>query len=311
MNFCSTGLIAVFVIQLHYGYATGTSPVWLRVPSNGVEVGDKSDFRCLLSSNNSPAKVQKWEFNQQQIKTNNRLKIQPAHVLTILSAQPSDTGRYTCTALVNGHTVRASETLKVYERIVTYPMPPVKARIGTDATVKCNGEHFATLFWWKNDRMIQPRAPQLSRFRVVTTKNGSSLHITDVRNADNGTYVCEFIALRYKQLSVELLVEDPVTPSIQSVNTGKQPATTVKQPVTASSSVATAKSPTSSYLATPIATSQDKSVVYKSGATASSSASHGKVNIHVFNLFVCNRDLKDNLVVTSLAPSCTRQASLT
>jgi hypothetical protein len=113
-------------------------------------------------------------------------------------------------------------------------MPPVKARIGTDATVKCNGEHFATLFWWKNDRMIQPRAPQLSRFRVVTTKNGSSLHITDVRNADNGTYVCEFIALRYKQLSVELLVEGTTKPercmvsslSVKSENNSHRPSHT-------------------------------------------------------------------------------------
>ena len=90
--------------------------MWVSVSSNGAEVGDKHAFRCLLSSNNSPAHVERWEFNQQQIKIDSRVKIEPAHVLNIQSVRVSDSGKYTCIARVNGHNVSASENLKVYGR---------------------------------------------------------------------------------------------------------------------------------------------------------------------------------------------------
>jgi hypothetical protein len=82
-----------------------------------------------------------------------------------------------------------------------------RAQIGTNTTLICRGHYFTSLFWWRNDEMIRPEIPKFFRFRITTTNNGSELYIRDVTQEDNGTYVCEFIALRYKALFVDLLVE--------------------------------------------------------------------------------------------------------
>jgi hypothetical protein len=86
-----------------------------------------------------------------------------------------------------------------------------RAQIGTNTTLICRGHYFTSLFWWRNDEMIRPEIPKFFRFRITTTNNGSELYIRDVTQEDNGTYVCEFIALRYKALFVDLLVEDTAT----------------------------------------------------------------------------------------------------
>lgn len=105
--------IVVFCIAAHLPL------VWVSVPSNNADEGANTDFYCLLTSNNSPANVTRWEFNGQKLISSSHMKIKPAHtkhILEIKSARQSDSGTYSCIADVDGVSVTASEHLKVYRK---------------------------------------------------------------------------------------------------------------------------------------------------------------------------------------------------
>jgi hypothetical protein len=140
--------------------------------------------------------------------------------LQITSVNLSDTGIYSCVVDINGSESEASERLRVYVPMVTYPMPITVARVGANTTLKCDGKNYEEIDWWRwRDKvMIKPGKTGFLRFQK--TDSGSKLHIRDVTMKDNGSYVCQFFASSQTTIrTVELVVQDTIMSPTNSVNT--------------------------------------------------------------------------------------------
>lgn len=87
--------------------------------------------------------------------------------------------------------------------MVTYPMPAMRAVVGTDCILRCDGKYYERILWKRNSRYVNKWHPS-GRFSLLG--NGSQLSITNVSVADNGTYTCQFLAGTRAHRDVELLV---------------------------------------------------------------------------------------------------------
>lgn len=137
-------------------------------------------LQCLNGSNDSPVKVTKWEFKGHLLgQSSHRIRILPQltrHRLDISSAEVSDTGTYTCTA----NKYEASVYITVYRDYpnITYITPTSRVKVGSNITLKCDGQNQDVVMWSKEEVSI-------------ATGQSSLLHIVNVTHVDNGSYECE------------------------------------------------------------------------------------------------------------------------
>jgi hypothetical protein len=174
--------------------------------ANGVYRGQVVKFSCH-SRPRLDIKIQTWLRNGLPVSVDTRVATSPPaydNHLTIRGALTSDSGIYTCLT-EDGR--NASQNLVVYCPIVPFKMPATRAVVGSDTTLRCDGECYDIIFWARNGTFVDDKEPD----RFYSPGNGSILHIKNVNISDNGSFVCEFLNAKTAYSSVELLVLVPTS----------------------------------------------------------------------------------------------------
>jgi hypothetical protein len=182
-------------------YCTGK--VELHVSSNAIKQDGLVTFLCLFGGTNKPVTVVKWLKDGLVLQGNNRTRISPEpyrNKLVLSKAVPADTGMYMCE---NEDGQNDTQYLVVYCPVTANTrQSPVRTVVGSNTTLRCDGECYDYVVWAKNSLLVSSIEPE----RFHSPGNGSALYITNVSMSDNGTFICDFISLTTVYTEVQLLV---------------------------------------------------------------------------------------------------------
>ncbi|XP_070134562.1 cell adhesion molecule Dscam1 isoform X12 [Drosophila bipectinata] len=168
-----------------------------------INMGDSIDLFCQIQKGDRPIKVH-WSFErssgesgfdqmQPQMRTN-RISGKTS-MLSIPSASPAHTGRYTCIASNQAGTTTYSVdlTVNVPPRWILEPTDKAFAQ-GSDAKVECKADGFPKpqVTWKKAVGDTPGEYKDLKKNDNIRVEEGT-LHIDNIQKTNEGYYLCEAI----------------------------------------------------------------------------------------------------------------------
>ncbi|XP_044571455.1 Down syndrome cell adhesion molecule-like protein Dscam2 isoform X7 [Drosophila ananassae] len=168
-----------------------------------INMGDSIDLFCQIQKGDRPVKVH-WSFErssgesgfdqmQPQMRTN-RISGKTS-MLSIPSASPAHTGRYTCIAsnLAGTTTYSVDLTVNVPPRWILEPTDKAFAQ-GSDAKVECKADGFPKpqVTWKKAVGDTPGEYKDLKKNDNIRVEEGT-LHIDNIQKTNEGYYLCEAI----------------------------------------------------------------------------------------------------------------------
>uniref|UniRef100_A0A4W3JYY1 Roundabout guidance receptor 1 n=1 Tax=Callorhinchus milii TaxID=7868 RepID=A0A4W3JYY1_CALMI len=164
-----------------------------------VAVGRTVTFQCEATGNPQPAIFWQREgsqnllFSSQPPQPSSRFSVSPTGDLTIVSAQRSDVGYYSCQALNVAGSVITKAFLEVTDVISDRPPPvirqgPVNQTVPVDGTIilSCvsSGSPTPTILWRKDGGLVPTHDSR------VKQQDSGSLQIRYAKLGDTGVYTC-------------------------------------------------------------------------------------------------------------------------
>ncbi|XP_044312578.1 Down syndrome cell adhesion molecule-like protein Dscam2 isoform X2 [Drosophila rhopaloa] len=168
-----------------------------------INMGDSVDLFCQIQKGDRPIKVH-WSFErsagdsgfdqmQPQMRTN-RISAKTS-MLSIPSASPANTGRYTCIASNAAGTTSYSVdlTVNVPPRWILEPTDKAFAQ-GSDAKVECKADGFPKpqVTWKKAVGDTPGEYKDLKKSDNIRVEEGT-LHVDNIQKTNEGYYLCEAI----------------------------------------------------------------------------------------------------------------------
>ncbi|XP_052841721.1 cell adhesion molecule Dscam2 isoform X49 [Drosophila gunungcola] len=168
-----------------------------------INMGDSVDLFCQIQKGDRPIKVH-WSFErsaadsgfdqmQPQMRTN-RISAKTS-MLSIPSANPANTGRYTCIASNAAGTTSYSVdlTVNVPPRWILEPTDKAFAQ-GSDAKVECKADGFPKpqVTWKKAVGDTPGEYKDLKKSDNIRVEEGT-LHVDNIQKTNEGYYLCEAI----------------------------------------------------------------------------------------------------------------------